>query len=100
MVFVPTHQTPVEPHEAATKPRRRDHVTISNTDVRKRLPWRAVVHSDKDSTHTSWHLATCAAPLDAQAHCPEGQRLIETQQDPDGHCLIEGHCTRCDDAPS
>jgi hypothetical protein len=100
MVFVPTHQTPVEPHEAAATPRRPDHVQISSgTDVRERLPWRAVVHAnEQQSATTSWHLTSCSSPLDPGMHCPTGQQLMEAQQDPDGHCLVDGHCGRCDGA--
>jgi hypothetical protein len=99
MVFVPTHHGPVEPHEAAAAPRRPDHagpLPPSATEGGKRFAWRAVAHMNKEkSVTTSWHASSCSAPLDPTAHCPEGQRLIESQQDPDGHCLIEGHCARC-----
>jgi hypothetical protein len=46
----------------------------------------------------SWHIAACSAPSDRAAHCPEGQRLFEALGDPDGHCLIEGECARCEAA--
>jgi hypothetical protein len=29
-------------------------------------------------------------------HCPEGRRLLSTGDDPDGHCLLDGVCPRCD----
>src|SRR5690349_6853969 len=100
MVFVPTHQGPAEPHEAAATPRRPDHLTISPTEEKQRkLSWRAVVHaSDKDGIRTTWHLTRCSAPLDAQAHCSQGRELMQGQQDPDGHCLVDGRCGRCDEA--
>ena len=100
MVFVPTRQAPVEPHEAAAAPRRPEHLNIPGTSDTRRLAWRAVVHAEKDAVKTTWHLTTCAAPLERTAHCPAGQQLIDSQQDPDGHCLNDGHCARCDDAPS
>ena len=96
MVFVPTHQSPAEPHEAAATPRRPDHLNVPNSEEQPRkLAWRAVVHaSNREAIRTSWHLTTCSAPEDPQAHCPEGQELMATQQDPDGHCLIDGRCGR------
>jgi hypothetical protein len=101
MVFVPTHHSPVEPHEAAAAPRRPDHINVPSTsDGGKRLQWRAVVHAPaKDGVQTSWHLTECGAPLEPQAHCAERQRLMEAQQDPDGHCLVNSRCARCGDAP-
>src|ERR1051326_7899342 len=102
MVFVPTHQDPAEPHEAAATPRRPDHLTVPNPEEQPRkLAWRAVVHaSDKESIRTSWHLTMCSAPQDPQAHCRLGQELMATQQDPDGHCLVDGRCGRGDHASS
>ena len=101
MVFVATRQAPVVPHEAAAAPRRPDHLNIPNTaDGRPHLRWRAVVHAaEKETVHTSWHLTACSAPMDPHAHCAQGQRLIETQLDPDGHCLVDGCCGRCNDPP-
>ena len=102
MVFVPTHQAPAEPHEAAATPRRPDHLNIPTTEEqRRKLSWRAVVHArDKEAIRTTWHLTTCSSPLDPLAHCPQGQELMKGQQDPDGHCLVDGHCGRCDEAAS
>jgi hypothetical protein len=98
MVFVPTHNDPVEPHEASAAPRRPDHAAPPTPG--KRLSWRAVVRATKDhTTLTSWHLTACSAPQDPAAHCPAGQQLIEAQQDPDGHCLVDGACGRCEGAP-
>ena len=99
MVFVPTHQTPAEPHEAAATPKRPDHAHIPTSATSERHQWRAVVHSTGDvSVTTSWHLATCSAPVDPAAHCPEGQNLIAAHNDPDGHCLVDGRCARCEAA--
>ncbi len=98
MVFVPTRQAPVEPHEAAAAPRRPDHLNVPDTsDDGKHLRWRAVVHAPgKEVVQTSWHLTACNEPLSLEAHCPHGQELMQVQQDPDGHCLVNGRCARCD----
>ena len=97
MVLVPTRPPPVaSPHEPAQAPHRPDHVAPPPSDGGERLPWRAVVHPGQgDAVQTSWHLAGCAAPLEAGAHCPEGQRLFESLGEPDGHCLVDGICVRC-----
>jgi hypothetical protein len=58
--------------------------------------WRAIVQvANRDTVHTTWHLAACKAPSDLASHCPEGQRLLQTNEDPDGHCLIDNECGRC-----
>jgi len=36
----------------------------------------------------------CASTSAGQAHCGECQRLLATQGNPDGHCLLEGACPR------
>jgi hypothetical protein len=97
-VFVPTHQAPAAPREASAAPKRRDHVAVpSASEVPRSLAWRAVVHSaDNQAVHTSWHMTSCSSPLDPLAHCPAGQSLMDLQQDPDGHCLADGRCARCD----
>ena len=98
MVFAPTRDIPIEAHEPAAAPKRVDRVgpPTNSPDGDKRLPWRAVVHMrDRDTLTTTWHMAGCADPLAAAAHCPEGQKLLEKLADPDGHCLIEGICPRC-----
>jgi hypothetical protein len=96
MVFAPTRDVSVGEHEPSASPKRRDHVEAPSGGG-ERLPWRAVVHvSDRDAVHTTWHIAGCAAPVQADAHCPEGQKLIETLGDPDGHCLLDGQCARCE----
>src|SRR5205823_12949455 len=84
------------PHEPAVPPRRLDHVAPSAPSEEGRLIWRAVVRVlDRDTVQTTWHLASCSAPVEPAAHCPEGQRLLETIRDPDGHCLIGSSCGRC-----
>lgn len=92
MVFAPTHDLPSEAHEPAAQPRRRDHVKPPPPAPSHRLPWRAVVRTGaKDtSAQTTWHMAGCV-----DEHCTQGQQLIASLGDPDGHCLIEGQCLRC-----
>ncbi len=65
-----------------------------------RLLWRVVVGTSgldpsRPSRPLSWHLATCADPASAEAHCAEGQRMITSMADADGHCLLDGKCPRC-----
>jgi hypothetical protein len=43
----------------------------------------------------SWHMVECTEPGAAEAHCPEGQLLLNAGPDPDGHCLVNGVCLRC-----
>ena len=98
MVFAPNREIPIELHEPAATPKRLDHVAPPNNppDGATRLQWRAVVRMrDRESLITTWHMAGCAAASNPAAHCPEGQRLIEKLGDPDGHCLIDGKCSRC-----
>jgi hypothetical protein len=96
MVFAPTHDISLGPREPAVAPRRLDRVALAARSEEGRLIWRAVIHVlDRDTVHTTWHLACCSAFLEPAAHCPEGQRLLETIADPDGHCLKGGQCGRC-----
>jgi len=66
-----------------------------------RVLWRVIVPTmaGPDQLGTArplaWHLADCAAPHRAEAHCAEGQRLLAAAADPDGHCLIGAVCPRC-----
>ena len=65
------------------------------------LEWRAIVHAGGDvnrpgSRVTEWHIVRCQQPTLVEAHCVEGRRLIESEGQPDGHCLIDGSCLRCD----
>ena len=50
----------------------------------------------RPSRPLAWHLASCTDSELPEAHCPEGRRLIATGDDPDGHCLLDGVCPRCD----
>ena len=69
-----------------------------------RLRWRVVVRTggkgkidpSRPSRPLAWHLASCTENELPAAHCPEGRRLIATGDDPDGHCLLDGVCPRCD----
>jgi hypothetical protein len=96
MVFAPTRDFNIGPHDPAAIPRRVDHVAPRAPDPNKRMFWRAVVVAgDRDTAQTAWHLAACTAPFEPSAHCPEGQRLLEQNGDPDGHCLVDNDCQRC-----
>jgi hypothetical protein len=67
----------------------------------ERLRWRVIVQTagrldaSRASRPLAWHLVECVAPTRLDAHCPEGQRMLETGGDPDGHCLIDDVCPRC-----
>ncbi len=69
--------------------------------VDARLRWRVLVpamtRADQAGTTRpwTWHLADCAAPHRADAHCAEGGRLLAAATDPDGHCLSGDTCPRC-----
>jgi hypothetical protein len=69
--------------------------------VKTRVYWRAVVRAggqvaaSRERDRVEWHLAACAAPLEAGSHCSEGQHLIETIGHPDGHCIVGGVCGLC-----
>ena len=69
----------------------------------ERLHWRVTVQTDgrldpsRATRPLAWHLVECEDPSQASAHCPEGQRMMKTGAiDPDGHCLIDGVCARCE----
>jgi len=69
-----------------------------------RLRWRVVVRTgekgkidpSRPSRPLAWHLVSCTDNDSPVAHCPVGQRLLESGDDPDGHCLLDGVCPRCD----
>jgi len=66
-----------------------------------RLRWRVLVRTDgrldpsRPSRPLAWHLTTCVDVTARDAHCPEGQRLLDEGADPDGHCMLEDVCPRC-----
>jgi len=68
----------------------------------QRLRWRVLVRigdrldPSRPSRPLSWHLVTCGDNALTAAHCEEGQRLLTVGGDPDGHCLLDGLCPRCD----
>ena len=69
-----------------------------------RLRWRVVVRTggkdkldpSRPSRPLAWHLVSCTENELPEAHCAEGRRLLATGDDPDGHCLLDGVCPRCD----
>ena len=69
-----------------------------------RLLWRVVVRTgekgkidpSRPSRPLAWHLASCTDSESLEAHCPEGRRLIAAGDDPDGHCLLDEVCPRCE----
>jgi hypothetical protein len=67
-----------------------------------RLQWRVIVPSTgrADASGTpaplAWHMAACREPSVASAHCASGQRLLVAASNPDGHCLTDGVCPRCE----
>jgi hypothetical protein len=71
------------------------------TPTAPRLRWRVVIHAgekvdtSRGQQSLAWHLADCTNPSSPEAHCDLGQRLIATDGNPDGHCLINGACPRC-----
>jgi hypothetical protein len=79
-------------------PQRGHSVIVKNPSAPDtNLTWRAVVHAaSADSVQTTWHLAKCRGSADPEAHCPEGQRMMHSLGEPDGHCLVNGDCPRCD----
>lgn len=68
----------------------------------ERLHWRAIVRTAGalESTRTThalmWHLVECADPTRLDSHCPVGLQLLTDGADPDGHCLIDAVCPRCE----
>ena len=66
-----------------------------------RLRWRVLVRTDgrldpsRPSRPLAWHLATCTDVTARDAHCAEGQRVLDEGADPDGHCMLEDVCPRC-----
>ncbi|HYY90038.1 MAG TPA: hypothetical protein VFA49_14670 [Chloroflexota bacterium] len=101
MVLTPTGRSPENFSEPVpeTAPQRGRRIVQPVPTPDTALAWRAVVHAaDRDAARTAWHLASCQDTNDPGAHCPEGQRLIETSGEPDGHCLIDERCPRCEAA--
>ena len=72
--------------------------------VPPRLYWRVVVRTgdkgkmdpSRPSRPLAWHLVSCTENELPEAHCANGRRLLTTGDDPDGHCLLDGVCPRCD----
>ncbi len=68
---------------------------------RGRLRWRAIVRvgpkldASRGQQPLAWHLVGCVEPRRPDSHCDVGRLLIETDGNPDGHCLADGACPRC-----
>jgi len=74
------------------------NIVLSASATRRR--WRVVVgigglDPSSQGRPLAWHLAECRD----DAHCGQGLLLIAEGGDPDGHCLIDGHCARCAEQP-
>jgi hypothetical protein len=77
---------------------------VNKPPVPPRLRWRVFVRTggqgkldpSRPARPLAWHLVSCIDNELLEAHCPEGQRLIASGDDPDGHCLLDGVCPRCD----
>jgi hypothetical protein len=90
-----TTQPAAEPTRV-TRSRRNAAATLQ-----ERVFWRAVVRTGatfgagRERDRVEWHLAGCDVPHAEGSHCTEGEHLIETTGQPDGHCMIDGRCGRC-----
>jgi hypothetical protein len=85
-----------------TQPRRgHGKAVLIASPTAARLHWRAVVHAgerldaSRGQQPLAWHLVECAKPAAVESHCEAGQRLMESDGNPDGHCLVDGECPRC-----
>ena len=96
-------QTTIEPSSRPGEEPDKDQPapTAPATPPRERTFWRAIVRTggqvaaSRERDRVEWHLADCAAPRGEGQHCNEGQHLIETVGQPDGHCMVKGRCGRC-----
>ncbi len=83
--------------QLAAKAVRQRNIVHPAAGANRRVEWRAIVRTlDRNTVFTEWHLAACSEPSNADGHCPEGRRLIATEGEPAGHCLVEGRCLLCD----
>ncbi|HEY1292694.1 MAG TPA: hypothetical protein VGJ60_06325 [Chloroflexota bacterium] len=68
----------------------------------QRLRWRVIVQTQgrldpsRGTRPLAWHLMECSDPALLDGHCAIGRRLLADGADPDGHCLIDGTCPRCE----
>jgi hypothetical protein len=66
-----------------------------------RLHWRVVVSAgerldaSRGQQPLAWHLVECGNPRAVESHCEAGQRLMQADGNPDGHCLVADECPRC-----
>jgi len=97
--------TPVAPDaEQPAAPPQPETPAVKPPPPEPRLRWRVVVRTgakgkidpSRPSRPLAWHLASCTDAESPAAHCAEGRRLIEIGDDPDGHCLLDGVCPRCE----
>jgi hypothetical protein len=67
-----------------------------------RLHWRVIVPTQgrldpsRGTQPLAWHLMECSDAALLDGHCAVGRRLLADGSDPDGHCLIDGTCPRCE----
>jgi len=74
---------------------------VFRSSTAPRLRWRVLVRTDgldpsRPSRPLAWHLATCLDPERPACHCALGRKLMVDNLDPDGHCLLDTACPRCD----
>jgi hypothetical protein len=89
--------------EPAAEPTRaiRSKRAATASNPHERVFWRAVVRTGntfgagRERDRVEWHLAGCEVPHGEGSHCSEGQHLLETRGQPDGHCIVDGRCGRC-----
>jgi hypothetical protein len=69
-----------------------------------RIRWRVIVQTEgrldpsRAARPLAWHLVECGDPSSKDAHCEQGRQLLAVGADPDGHCLVDGECSRCSGA--
>jgi hypothetical protein len=89
----------IQPAAEPTRVTRSKRAATANPH--ERVFWRAVVRTGgtfgagRERDRVEWHLAGCNVPHAEGSHCTEGEHLIETSGQPDGHCMIDGRCGRC-----
>ena len=93
-------QSTIEPAAEPTRATRSKRAAAA-TRPHERVFWRAVVRTgstfgaSRERDRVEWHLTLCAVPHAEGSHCTEGEHLLETAGQPDGHCMVDGRCGRC-----